>query len=260
VDDFLHTFFDWRQIGNALPSLLTEGMRNTLLIAFLAILFGLVGGMLLAVLLLSRYRFVRLPARAYVDVFRGLPAIVTVSLVGIGLPAAGLRLFGRAPLGYAVLAIGLISAAYCAEIFRSGIQAVPPGQLQAGRALGMSYLQTMRLVVVPQGVRNVLPALTGQFIVDVKESALVYLLGLAVGQRELYFIAQEQQAASYNSSPLVAAGMCYLVITIPLTYLVNWMDRRLRQDGPRRGRPGSPPPPGPVATLRATDNVAGTQR
>ncbi|MFC6883165.1 amino acid ABC transporter permease [Actinomadura yumaensis] len=246
MNDFLHTFFDWSEITGILPSLLTEGLRNTLLIAVLAILFGLAVGVLLAMLLLSRRRLVRLPARIYVDVFRGLPAIVTVSLIGLGLPAAGVRPFGRSPLGYAVIAVGLISAAYCAEIFRSGIQSVPPGQMQAGRSLGMSYLTTMRLVIVPQGVRNVLPALTGQFIVDVKESSLVYLLGLGAGQRELYFIAQEQQAASYNASALVAAGLCYLVITIPLTYLVNWLDRRMREGRPARtaggaGDPGAPP-------------------
>jgi polar amino acid transport system permease protein len=229
MHDFLRTFFDLHEILDVLPALLTEGLRNTLLIAALAIVFGVVAGVLLAMLLLSRRRLVRLPARLYVDVFRGLPAIVTVSLVGVGLPAAGLRPFGREPLGYAVLAIALISAAYSAEIFRSGIQAVPAGQLHAARSLGMPYLTAMRVVVVPQGVRNVLPALAGQFIIDVKESALVYLLGLGFGQRELYFIAQERQAATYNSSALVAAGLCYLLLTIPLTYAVNRLDRRMRE-------------------------------
>ncbi len=250
--DFLHTFFDLHEIRAVLPTLLTEGLGNTLLIAVLAIAFGLAAGVLLAMLLLSPRRWVRLPARIYVDGFRGTPAIVTVSLVGLGLPAAGVRPFGRSPLGYAVIAVGLISAAYCAEIFRSGIQSVPEGQTQAGRSLGMSHLTTMRLIVVPQGIRNVLPALTGQFIVDIKESSLVYLLGLSAGQRELYFIAQERQAATYNSSSLVAAALCYLVITVPLTHLVNWLDRRLR-DGPSRRRAlpaaapeGFPSPAGPT--------------
>jgi len=228
---FLQTFFDSDELLKAFPVLLTEGLRNTLLIAGLAIVFGVVLGVLLAMLLLSHRRWVRLPARIYVDVFRGLPAIVTVSLVGLGLPSAGIRPFGRDPLGYAVLAIGLISGAYSAEIFRSGIQAVPAGQLSAARSLGMSYLTAMRVIVVPQGVRNVLPALAGQFIIDVKESALVYLLGLGFGQRELYFIAQERQAATYNSSALVAAGLCYLLLTIPLTYAVNRLDRRMREGG-----------------------------
>lgn len=238
---FLHTFFNPSELAAAFPVLLTEGLRNTLLIAALAIVFGVVVGVLLAMLLLSHRWFVRLPARVYVDVFRGLPAIVTVSLVGLGLPAAGIRPFGREPLGYAVLAIGLISAAYLAEIFRSGIQAVPPGQLNAARSLGMPYLTAMRVIVVPQGVRNVLPALAGQFIIDIKESALVYLLGLGVGQRELYFIAQERQAATYNSSAFVAAGVCYLLLTIPLTVLVNRLDRRMRTGGPRPAKAAGGP-------------------
>src|SRR3954470_21832649 len=103
MHDFLRTFFDLHEILDVLPALLTEGLRNTLLIAALAIVFGVVAGVLLAMLLLSRRRLVRLPGRRwarppprlYVDVFRGLPAIVTVSLVGVGLPAAGLRPFGR---------------------------------------------------------------------------------------------------------------------------------------------------------------------
>jgi polar amino acid transport system permease protein len=233
MGEFLHTFFNPHEILAVLPTLLTEGLRNTLLIAVLAILFGVVAGVLLALPLLSQRHLVRLPARIYVDVFRGLPAIVTVSLIGVGLPAAGFRPFGRDPLGYAVLAIGLVSAAYSAEIFRSGIQAVPPGQLHAARSLGMSYAKALRVVVIPQGIRNVLPALAGQFIIDIKESALVYLLGLGVGQRELYFIAQERQAASYNSSAVVAAGLCYLLITVPLTYAVNYLDRRMRQERPK---------------------------
>jgi len=228
MDAFLHTFFDWDEMRVVLPTLLTEGIRNTIIIAALAALLGLVVGMVLAMMLLSRRWLVRLPARLYVDLFRGLPAILTISPVGLGLPAAQIRPFGRSPMGYAVLAVGLISAAYCAEVFRSGIQSVNDGQMQAGRSLGMSYLQTMRKVIVPQGIRNVLPALTNRFIIDIKESSLVYLLGLSVGQRELYFIAHEQQATSYNSSALVAAGLCYLLMTVPLTYLVNAWDRRLR--------------------------------
>lgn len=240
MDAFLHTFFNWDEMRKVFPTLLSEGIRNTLLIAVLAALLGLVIGMVLAMMLLSRLWFLKLLARIYVDIFRGLPAILTISLIGLGLPAAQIRPFGRSPLGYAVLAVGLISAAYCAEVFRSGIQSVNEGQLQAGRSLGMTYLQTMRKVVVPQGIRNVLPALTNRFIIDIKESSLVYLLGLTVGERELYFIAHEAQATSYNSSALVAAGACYLLMTIPLTYLVNAWERRLRNGG-RAGRAPKPP-------------------
>jgi polar amino acid transport system permease protein len=225
----LRTFLNWEIIGDTFPRLLAEGMRNTLLIALLSIIIGVVIGLVGAMLLLSTRWWVRLPARIYVDVFRGLPVVVTVMVVGIGLPAAGFRPFGRDAFGYAVLAIGIISGAYLTEIFRSGIQSVDPGQMQAARSLGMSYLSAMRLVIVPQGIRRILPALGGQFVKDVKESSLVYVLGLAVGSRDLFFIAQEEVARTYNSSPLVAVGICYLSITIPLTYCVNWLDRRLRE-------------------------------
>jgi polar amino acid transport system permease protein len=234
---FLRTFLNWDVIGHTFPRLLAEGYRNTLLIALLSIVVGVVIGLALAVLLLSKRWWLRLPARIYVDVFRGLPVVLTVMLIGIGLPAAGFRPFGRDAFGYAVLAIGIISGAYLAEIFRSGIQSVDPGQLQAARSLGMSYGTAMRLVIVPQGVRRVLPAMAGQFVKDVKESSLVYVLGLGIGQRELFFIAQEEVARTYNSSPLIAAGLCYLSITVPLTHAINWLDRRLREGSAVRVTP-----------------------
>jgi polar amino acid transport system permease protein len=229
MGDFLHSFFDIHQILHVMPALLSEGLRNTLTIAAISLVLGLAVGLLLSMLLVGKRWWVRAPARVYVDIFRGLPAIVTVSIVGIGLPSANVKPFGDSPTGYAILAIGLINAAYIAEIFRSGIQSVPDGQMEAGRSLGMSHLTTLMLIVVPQGIRNVLPALANQFIVAVKESALVYLLGLAVGERELYFIAQQAQTLTYNSSSFIAAGLVYIAITVPLTHLVNWFDRRMRQ-------------------------------
>lgn len=256
MGDFFHSFFDVHEILAVLPTLLTEGLRNTVVIAALALVIGIGLGLVLAMLLIAPSRWVRLPARIYVDVFRGLPAIVTVSLIGIGLPSAGIRLFGHSPMGYAVLAVGLINAAYIAEIFRSGIQSVHPGQAEAGRSLGMSYLGTLLLIIVPQGIRNVLPALANQFIVAVKESSLVYLLGLAVGERELYFIAQQSQAVTYNSSSYVAAGLVYMAITIPLTYAVNWLDRRLR-DG-KRVTPAPNTGGTPTGTITTSTTVPAT--
>ncbi|MEU9121034.1 amino acid ABC transporter permease [Streptomyces sp. NPDC048506] len=244
------TFFNWDLIAQTFPRLITEGLLNTVTIAAGAIVVGIVIALVAALLLLSNRWWIRLPARLYVDIFRGLPVIITVMLVGVGLPAAGIRPFGTDPFGYAILAIGIISGAYTAEIFRSGIQSVDPGQLQAARSLGLSYLKAMRLVVVPQGIRRVLPAMAGQFVKDIKESSLVYLLGLAAGQRELYFIGQEEVARTYNSSPLIAAGLCYLCLTIPLTYFVNHLDKRLRE-GPKGGNPPAAAdadvPPTPVS-------------
>lgn len=228
---FFHAFFDTQQMGQVFPDLLKEGLPNTLLLSAGAIVFGTVIGMVLATLLVSRRWFVRFPARVYVDLFRGLPIIVTVLLVGEGLPIAGFRPFGRDSYPYAVLALALVSGAYISEIFRSGIQSVDRGQLEAARSLGLGYLASMRSVVVPQGVRRVLPALANQFVAMVKDSSLVYLLGLLTAQRELFSIAQDATAQNGNLSPLVAASLLYLAITVPLTHAVNRLDRKLRDGG-----------------------------
>jgi ABC-type amino acid transport system permease subunit len=191
---------------------------------------------------MSGWRWVRFPCRVYVDILRGLPHILSIYLIGQGLPLAGLTLFGNWTYGYAALAIGLVEASYMAEIFRSGFQGVEPGVVEAARSLGLSHLKTLRLIVFPVGLRRVLPALTGQFILVIKSTALVYLLGLSTGQREMFAVAQDSAVNNASISPLVAAGVLYLAITIPLTYAVNAWDRRLRD-----GRPTTRAVPAPIA-------------
>ena len=102
------------------------------------------------------------------------------------------------------------------------------GQLDATRTLGMTYGQGMRLVVIPQGIRRVLPALVNQFIGNVKDSSLVYFLGLLASERELFRVGQDQAVVTGNLSPLLLAGVFYLIITVPLTHLVNYIDARMR--------------------------------
>ena len=125
-----------------------------------------------------------------------------------------------------------MAGAYIGEILRSGIQSVDAGQLEASRALGFGYPASMRLVVVPQGVRRVLPALMNQFISLLKASSLVYFLGLIASQRELFQVGRDLNAQTGNLSPLVAAGLFYLALTVPLTHLVNYIDRRLSKGKP----------------------------
>lgn len=232
---FANTFFDFHDMGVAFPALFSIGLRNTLILSAAAMSLGLTWGLLLSILLVSRRRILRIPAFCYVDVFRGLPAILTIYLVGQGLPIAGFTPFGRSPYPYAILAIGMIQGAYISEIFRSGIQSVDRGQMEAARSLGMPYLLAMRLVVVPQGIRHVLPALMNQFIITVKETSLVYLLGLFSAERDLFSVGQDHTSTSGTLSALVAAGFMYCLITIPLTHLVNHLDKRLRE-GPRLTR------------------------
>jgi polar amino acid transport system permease protein len=223
---FRKTFFDVEQILAVVPDLVLIGIPNTIILALVAVFIGIVLGLFTAMLLISHSRVLSWPARAYVDVFRGLPVVLTIYLIGQGLPIAGVRLFGSNSYAYAALALGLIEGAYMAEIFRSGIQSVGKGQLEAARSLGLTYLQAMGLVVVPQGVRRVLPALTGQFIHVIKGSSLVYLLGLLPEQREIFSIANDASHIHATLSPLVAGGIAYLILTIPMTYAVNAFERR----------------------------------
>ncbi|ORA61536.1 amino acid ABC transporter permease [Mycolicibacterium elephantis] len=226
------SFLDWSLYKQAIPVLFSTGLPNTLILTICASVIGLVLGMVLAVAGISRHRLLRWPARVYTDIFRGLPEVVIILLIGLGLgPVVG-DLTGNNPFPLGIAALGLMAAAYVGEIFRSGIQSVEAGQLEASRALGFSYSASMRLVVVPQGVRRVLPALMNQFISLLKASSLVYFLGLVADQRELFQVGRDLNAQTGNLSPLVAAGLFYLALTVPLTHLVNHIDARLR-----RGRP-----------------------
>ncbi|OBB29830.1 amino acid ABC transporter permease [Mycolicibacterium peregrinum] len=239
------SFLDWDLYKQAIPDLLRTGLPNTLILTVCASIIGLVLGMVLAVAGISRSRWLRWPARVYTDIFRGLPEVVIILLIGLGIgPVVG-SLTGNSPYPLGIAALGLMAAAYVGEIFRSGIQSVEPGQLEASRALGFSYASSMRLVVVPQGIRRVLPALMNQFISLLKASSLVYFLGLVASQRELFQVGRDLNAQTGNLSPLVAAGLFYLLLTIPLTHLVNFVDNRLR-----RGRPPAEEDPLPPATTQ----------
>jgi polar amino acid transport system substrate-binding protein len=222
-------FLNWDLYKQAIPDLFKTGLPNTLILTVSAAVIGLVLGMALAVAGISRHRWLRWPARVYTDFFRGLPEVVIILLIGLGVgPIVG-GLTGNNPYPLGIAALGLMAAAYVGEIFRSGIQSVEPGQLEASRALGFSYGSSMRLVVVPQGVRRVLPALMNQFISLLKASSLVYFLGLVANQRELFQVGRDLNAQTGNLSPLVAAGLFYLALTVPLTHLVNYIDNRLRR-------------------------------
>jgi len=230
LDQLLKTFFDWQAMGAVVPEMLTVGLPNTLILAVSSGVLGSILGMVLAVMGISRNPVPRWIARVYTDIFRGLPAILTILLIGLGFGPAWRMITGSTnpyPLG--ILALTLMAAAYIGEIFRSGIQSVDKGQLEASRALGFSYGSSMLLVVIPQGIRRVLPALVNQLIGLIKDSSLIYLLGLLASQREIFQIGQDAAANTGNLSPLVAAGLLYLCLTIPLTHLVNFMDKRMRE-------------------------------
>jgi len=225
-------------MGEVIPKMFAVGLPNTLVLAIISGIIGTALGMLLALMGISRNAAARWVARVYTDILRGLPPVLTILVIGFGFGPIIREFTGStSPYPMAVAALSLMSGAYIGEIFRSGIQSVDKGQLEASRALGFGYGASMRLVVVPQGIRRVLPALVNQFIALIKESSLVFLLGLLASEREIFQIGKDAASTTGNLSPYVAAAVFYLVLTIPLTHFVNWIDARLRTGRPEKKEP-----------------------
>ncbi|HSL00237.1 MAG TPA: amino acid ABC transporter permease [Rubrobacteraceae bacterium] len=200
-----------------------QGVLVTLSLALLAEVFGGVLGLFLALMKISRSRLLRFPAQIYVDIFRGTPLLVQITIIYFTPASIGIRPESLFFAG--LVALTLNSAAYVAEIFRSGIQSIDKGQMEAGRASGLTYPQTMRYIIVPQAFRRVIPPLTNEFVMLIKDTSLVSVIGLV----ELLRAAQEIQSQTFNSSALTAAALIYLAICLPLIYLTNALERRLNR-------------------------------
>lgn len=212
------------------PDILTIGLRNTVLYTLGGFAAGLVGGLVIALMRLSSVPPYRWLAAGYIEVFRGLPAVLIFIFVGTGVPLAfpGYNVPGGV-YGSATLALGLISAAYMAETIRAGIQAVPRGQLEAARSLGMSYGRAMISIVIPQAFRIVIPPLTNELVLLIKDSSLALFIGISLNQRDLAKFGQDLAGQKANSTPIIVAGLCYLIITIPLGYLARRLEARQRK-------------------------------
>ncbi|MFK0072991.1 MULTISPECIES: amino acid ABC transporter permease [Arthrobacter] len=232
------TFLDWKAMGEVIPAMLAYGLLNTIILALTSGIIGTAIGIVLSFMGISRNPVARWIARIYTDIFRGLPAVLVILVIGIGFSPVLRETTGITnPYPMGIAALSLMAGAYIGEIFRSGIQSVDKGQLEASRALGFGYGPSMRMIVIPQGIRRVLPALMNQFIALIKDSSLVFTLGLTTGQRELFQIGQDYAANSGNLSPLVAAGIVYLILTVPLTHLVNYIDKRLSTGKAQKAEP-----------------------
>jgi polar amino acid transport system permease protein len=203
-----------------------NGAKNTIFLAFIGEAGGVVLGLILAILVLSKRRVVRAPARTYINFFRGTPLLWQLSVFYFGL-ALGFRL----PLSAfqtAILVFGLNTGAYAAEVFRAGIQSIERGQMEAARSLGMSYSQSMRFAIVPQAVRRVIPPLMNEFVILIKDTSLIIVLGLSESEFDLLTLARTGYADTFNATFFVAAAVGYLAVTLPLIRLVNMVERRLR--------------------------------
>ncbi|MEU2789789.1 amino acid ABC transporter permease [Streptomyces sp. NPDC007100] len=219
-----HAFFDVAVAKALFPDIITTALVNTVLYTLLGFGFGLGLGLVLALMRLSQVPPYRWIAVTYIEFFRGVPALLVFIALGFGVPLA----FEVAlDMNITVmLSLGLVGAAYMAETIRAGIQAVPKGQTEAARSLGMSQGRAMRSVVIPQAFRIVLPPLTNELILLTKDSSLVYLLGLSLGQFELANFGRDALNEHKSLTPILIAGLLYLVITLPLGQLVRRLEAR----------------------------------
>ncbi|KEI45977.1 amino acid ABC transporter permease [Saccharopolyspora rectivirgula] len=225
---------DWNSIARAFfnvevaaaqfPDVLTTALLNTIVYTALGFGFGLGLGIVLALMKMSSVAPYRWIATGYIELFRGLPALLVFIALGYGVPLAFQLRFNN--YSTVMLALGLVGAAYMAETIRAGIQAVPKGQVEAARSLGMSQSRTMITVVMPQAFRIILPPLTNELILLTKDSSLIYLLGLASSEYELAKFGRAALNEYASMTPLLVAGLCYLIITIPLSRLSDLLERK----------------------------------
>lgn len=218
-------FFDPEVIGAQFPRVITVALANTVIYTLLGFAFGLALGLVLALMRLSQVGPYRWLATVYIEFFRGLPALLVFIAIGTGVPIAFPGTFLNRYVTV-MLALGFVGAAYIAETLRAGIQAVPKGQMEAARSLGMSSTRAMVSIVIPQAFRIVLPPLTNEIILLTKDSSLAYLLGSTLEQQELAQFGRQALTQYRSLTPVLVAGACYLIITIPLGLLVRRLEAR----------------------------------
>jgi polar amino acid transport system permease protein len=221
-------FFDPGIFWNLFPEILSRAARNTLIFTAFGFSGGLAIGLVLALMRLSTVAPYRWVAAVYIEVFRGLPALITIVLIGFVLPiAVQVRVPGT--YGPGSLALAIVTGAYLAETIRAGIEAVPRGQMEAARSLGMRYSQAMAWIVIPQALRVILPPLTNELVLLLKDTSLLFVLGTTDETIELAKFGRDAVAETFNGTPLVAVALVYLAITLPLTRAVAWLERRQKR-------------------------------
>ncbi|MET8758300.1 amino acid ABC transporter permease [Lentzea sp. NPDC004782] len=222
--EIVHTFFDLPTAGQMLPELVTVSLKNTIVYTIFGFALGLLLGLLLALMKLSSVAPYRWIATGYIEFFRGVPALLVFLAFTVAVPLAFKIKFDI--YSTVMLALGLVGAAYMAETIRAGIQAVPKGQVEAARSLGMSQGRAMITIVIPQAFRIILPPLTNELILLTKDSSLVYIIGLARDEYELTKFGREFLSRSPTLTPILVVGLSYLIITLPLGYLSRYLERR----------------------------------
>jgi polar amino acid transport system permease protein len=226
------SFFDAEEFAYAFPEILAKFWRNVFIftVAEILVLFFALFIAVLRSLPGPVFTPLRIMAAAYTDLFRGVPTILVIAMLGYGMPALQLRGLPDSDVFWAIIALTLVYSAYVAEVYRAGIESIHLSQIAAARSLGLTRGQALRHVVVPQAVRRVIPPLLNDFIGLQKDSALIAFLGYT----EALLRAQIIQAQDFNFTPYVALAVIYIAITIPQARFVDWLiarERRKRQGG-----------------------------
>ena len=226
------SFFDPEEFAYAFPEILAKFGRNVFIFCVAEVLV-LAFALLIAVLRSLPgpvFAPLRILAAGYTDIFRGVPTILVIALLGFGMPALQLQGLPNSDVFWAILALTLVYSAYVAEVYRAGIESIHPSQVAAARSLGLTRGQSLRHVVLPQAIRRVIPPLLNDFIGLQKDSALVAFLGYTEALQRARII----QANDFNFTPYVALALIYIFITIPQTRFVDWLiarERTKRQGG-----------------------------
>ena len=231
---------DWTRLGNAMfkweivkkqfPDILTSAAKNTVVFTILGFAGGLSFGLLFALMRLSSIRPYRWLAATYIEIFRGIPLLVTLLALGFGIPIATGWSWPN-PYLQGAIPLSLVASAYMAETIRAGIEAVPKGQMEAARSLGMSYPRAMITIIIPQALRIIVPPLTNEFVLLIKDTSLISVLGVTAATKDLARFGRDGVNSSANATPLIVAGLVYLAMTLPLTQLVAYMERRTKAAG-----------------------------
>jgi len=220
-------FFNPEAFADALPDLVVAFGTNIALFSIAEVLILGLGLGVAALRGLPGPAFfpVRALATVYVDLFRAVPGILVIFLLGFGIPGLGIEGVPADPFIWAVVALTLIYSAYVSEVYRAGIESIHPSQEAAARSLGLSRLQALRHVILPQAVRRVIPPLLNDFIGLQKDTVLVSLIGVV----EIFRTASIKESASFNFTPYVAVAVVFVVITIPLARVTEWLASRDRR-------------------------------
>lgn len=199
-----------------------NGAKFTIVLAFFTVIIGSLLGTILALMKLSKSKVINFIATAYIEFVRGTPLLVQLYIIFYGLPNLGIEL---PDMVAGIIALSINSGAYVAEIIRAGIQAIDKGQMEAARSLGLTHNMAMKSVIIPQAIKNILPALGNEFIVVIKESSIVSVIGI----HELMYNADTVRGNTFKPfEPLIVAAIMYFIMTFSLSKVMGSFERRMK--------------------------------